>query len=87
MTDPDLIYEGQILVLPDKSTLSQQTTTRAAVAGAYAYTVQEGDTLRSIAREILQDEKKWKALYQENRKIIKDADVIYPGQILSIPAK
>ena len=50
-----------------------------------AYTVREGDTLSKIARAHYGDASKWPRIYEANRDIIEDPDLIYPGQTLTIP--
>jgi nucleoid-associated protein YgaU len=49
------------------------------------YTVREGDTLSKIARAHYGKASEWPRVYEANRDIIKDPDLIYPGQTLTIP--
>jgi len=49
------------------------------------YEVQAGDSLSKIAKQIYGDAMKWKALFEANREVIKDPDLIYPGQKIRIP--
>ena len=49
------------------------------------YVVVKGDTLSSIARRQYGDAHKWGRIYEANRDLIKDPDLIYPGQHLRIP--
>ncbi|MGA7304652.1 MAG: peptidoglycan-binding protein LysM [Rhodothermales bacterium] len=49
------------------------------------YTVQSGDSLSKIAKHVYGDAMKWKALFEANREVIKDPDLIYPGQKIRIP--
>lgn len=66
--NPDLIYPGQTLVIPN---------TRGR------YTVRRGDTLSGIAARYGID---WHELYAANRETIgPDPDLIYPGEVLTIP--
>ena len=51
------------------------------------YTVVSGDNLSKIAKAKLGDTSKWKEIYELNKDIIKDANKIYPGQILKLPEK
>lgn len=48
------------------------------------YTVQEDDTLWSIAKKYLGDGSRWSELYELNKDIIDDPDLIYPGWVLKI---
>ena len=49
------------------------------------YTVKKGDSLRKIAKKLYGNESKWKAIFEANQPMIKNADLIYPGQVLRIP--
>lgn len=71
--DPNLIYPGWILKIPhglDKT-----------------YTVIRGDYLWKIASFywIYRDGKQWKTIYEANKDKIKNPDLIYPGQVFTIP--
>jgi nucleoid-associated protein YgaU len=48
-------------------------------------TVQPGDSLSKIAKRELGDANKWHAIYEANRDKIKNPDLIYPGEILTLP--
>ncbi|WP_170399961.1 LysM peptidoglycan-binding domain-containing protein [Ruegeria arenilitoris] len=48
-------------------------------------TVQEGDTLWAISRERFGDGVLYVRLFEANRDSIRDPDLIYPGQIFTIP--
>ncbi len=50
------------------------------------YTVVKGDSLSKIAKALLGDAQKWRAIYEANKDIIKNPDLIHPGQVLKIPA-
>ena len=49
------------------------------------YTVVKGDSLSKIARDLLGDARKWRAIYELNKDQIKNPDLIYPGQVLKLP--
>jgi len=49
------------------------------------YTVQEGDTLTSIARRYYNDGRKWKRIYMANQNVLTSPDSLRPGQVLVIP--
>ncbi len=51
------------------------------------YTVVAGDSLSKIAKREYGDANAWNRIYEANRDIVKDPDLIYPGQTLKIPAK
>lgn len=49
------------------------------------YVVAKGDSLSKIAKREYGDAAKWRKIFEANRDIIKDPDLIYPGQTLKIP--
>jgi nucleoid-associated protein YgaU len=49
------------------------------------YVVEKGDSLSKIAKREYGDANKWRQIYEANRDIIKDPDLIYPGQTLKLP--
>ena len=49
------------------------------------YTVQEGDSLSKIAKQYLGDAMAYPKIFEANKEVIKDADLIYPGQKIRIP--
>ncbi|MFQ5865805.1 MAG: LysM peptidoglycan-binding domain-containing protein [bacterium] len=71
--DPNLIYPGQRLRIA-----------RAKEDDEY-YVVQTGDWLSKIAKRLSGDVMKYREIFEANREIITDPDLIYPGQRLRIP--
>jgi nucleoid-associated protein YgaU len=55
------------------------------VAPMTTYVVVKGDSLSRIAQRAYGDGGKWRKIYEANKDIIKDPDLIYPGQSLHIP--
>lgn len=51
------------------------------------YTVEKGDTLSKIAKEMYGDANKYQVIFEANKPMLKDPDKIYPGQVLRIPAE
>lgn len=49
------------------------------------YTVQEGDSLSKIAESEYGDANKWEQLFEANKQVIEDPDLIYPGQKIRVP--
>jgi nucleoid-associated protein YgaU len=49
------------------------------------YTIQKGDTLWAIAKQYLGNGNKYHVIFEANREVIKDPDLIYPGQKIRIP--
>jgi nucleoid-associated protein YgaU len=60
--------------------------TGAKAAGSRFYTIQSGDSLSRIAQRELGDGNRWNELFEANREVIEDPDMIYPGQQIRIPA-
>jgi nucleoid-associated protein YgaU len=54
-------------------------------AGGKTYTVKSGDTLSKIAREHLGDASAYMEIFNANRDVLDDPDMIKPGQVLKIP--
>jgi nucleoid-associated protein YgaU len=50
------------------------------------YTVVKGDTLSKIAKHFYGDAMKYPQIFEANKPMLKSADLIYPGQVLRIPA-
>jgi nucleoid-associated protein YgaU len=57
----------------------------ASTTAGRTYTVVSGDSLSKIAKHHYGDSAKWHAIYEANRDKIKNPDLIYPGQVLTIP--
>lgn len=55
-------------------------------AQARSYTVQAGDTLSKISKDMYGDSKKYLKIFEANRDQLNDPDKIKPGQVLKIPA-
>ena len=51
------------------------------------YTIVSGDTLSKIAKQYYGNAMDYPKLFEANREVIKDPDLIYPGQKIRIPPK
>ena len=49
------------------------------------HTVEKGDTLWAIAEKTLGNGARYKEIFEANKPMLKDPDLIYPGQKLRIP--
>lgn len=49
------------------------------------YTVKKGDTLGKIAKEHLGKASRYTEIFEANQPLLKDPNLIYPGQVLRIP--
>jgi len=62
----------------------------AAAAGSNAstermYIVQSGDSLSKISKKFYGDANHWKRIFEANKDVVKNPDVIQPGWRLRIP--
>lgn len=69
--DPDEIFPGQVLRIPPLE--------------AVTHTVRRGDTLGAIAKTYYGDVRKYTAIFEANRDVLDDPNVIRAGQVLRIP--
>jgi nucleoid-associated protein YgaU len=49
------------------------------------YTIKSGDTLSKIAKMYYGSGSKYPVIFEANREVIKNPDLIYPGQVVRIP--
>jgi len=49
------------------------------------HTVEKGESLSKIAQHYYKDMMKYKAIFEANRDILDNPDLIHPGQVLTIP--
>jgi len=49
------------------------------------YTVKKGDYLSKIAKEVYGNANKYNIIFEANKPMLKDPNLIYPGQVLVIP--
>jgi hypothetical protein len=72
---------------PTATVQEQQETVTVMEEGLTSYTVVRGDNLWDIAsyRVIYGNPYQWPLIYKANSDQIKDADLIYPGQVFTIP--
>lgn len=92
------IQPGWVLTLPaDASTTTpsgiRTQTSHTAPVGQAEYTVQEGDSLSTVADEQLDDADRYPEIFELNQGAplpeggaFTDPDLIYPGQKLTLPA-
>jgi nucleoid-associated protein YgaU len=76
IVNPSYIQQGAQILLPTASTEQRRSSV----------TVQKGDTLWSIARRWMARASLWSCIARSNRQIT-NADRIYAGQVLSLPAQ
>ena len=72
---------------PDFSgvTTGSSSVVGAGGTGSRSHTVQSGDSLSRIAKDVYGDASRWEAIFEANRDQIDDPDKIFPGQVLRLP--
>lgn len=82
-------FKGVEQVNDDEVTLAPAADAAAPEAAPEPtfYTVQKGDTLSKIAEQHLGSANQWSALFEANRGVIDNPDLIYPGQTIRIPSR
>jgi nucleoid-associated protein YgaU len=64
---------------------SSSTASSPSAGTGHSYTVRKGDSLSKIAKREYGDAQQWHRIYEANRDIIDNPDLIQPGQVLQIP--
>jgi nucleoid-associated protein YgaU len=85
-TRPDFsnVRSGGSSTAPAPSVSGPEASAPSAATGR-TYVVVSGDSLSKIAKRQYGDAQQWPRIYEANRNVIKDPDLIYPGQELRIP--
>ena len=56
-----------------------------SIGSGKTYVVVKGDSLSKIAKREYGDANKWRTIYEANKDLINDPDLIFPGQTLKVP--
>ncbi len=67
------------------ATVDDQMTVENVEPEAQFHTVASGDTLGKIAKQYYGNAMKYPVIFEANKPMLKDPDLIYPGQVLRIP--
>jgi nucleoid-associated protein YgaU len=87
-TDKAEDREKAILILGNVAGITEVDDRISLTAGPQKprfYEVQKGDTLSGIARQFYGDPLKYDVLFEANRQVIEDPNLIYPGQKIRVP--
>jgi LysM repeat protein len=82
------IKENTILVIGNVhgvSRVDDRMEVVEAAPEATFYTVESGDTLGAIAERHYGDASRYPEIFEANKSMLKDPNLIYPGQVLRIP--
>lgn len=74
--------------LPKQPTAPIPTPVKAApdvASSVQEYVIKSGDSLSKIAKQFYGDAQKWNKIYEANKDIIKDPNLIHPNQKIKIP--
>lgn len=73
--------------LPDFSSVQSggSSTAPSSAPPGQTYTVKKGDSLSKIAKRVYGDAQQWRKIYEANRDLIENPDLIHPGQVLKLP--
>jgi nucleoid-associated protein YgaU len=72
--------------LPDFSDVqSGSSSTAPTQSPTRTHTVKKGESLSKIAKRVYGDAQQWRRIYDANRDIVSDPDLIHPGQVLKLP--
>jgi nucleoid-associated protein YgaU len=67
------------------SGVDDQMTVQVVEAPATFYTVKKGDSLSKISKEFYGDYMRYPEIFEANKPMLAEVDLIYPGQVLRIP--
>lgn len=73
------------LLTGDASEEAQERSGEPEESSSGTYTVVSGDTLWGIAKKLLGNGSRWQEIYNLNQDKISNPNLIYPGQVLTIP--
>jgi len=91
MPDPDSLYVGQKLLIPDvtveKETnrVFQTSVKKERSVNVVTHTVEAGDTLYRLAEKYYDDPNVWIKIYEANEDTIEDKGLLKKGQVIIIP--
>lgn len=81
------LAEGAVITLPEKLGNAVLIAAPVAGEGETLYTVKAGDSLSLIAKATYGDMMQYKAIFERNADRLKNANTIYEGQVIVLPAK
>ncbi|MEY8402108.1 LysM peptidoglycan-binding domain-containing protein [Oscillospiraceae bacterium 44-34] len=81
------LKEGTVITLPEKLGKDTLIPAPAAAEGEKLYTVKAGDTLGKIAAAEYGRAGEYQAIFERNADRLKNANTIYEGQVIVLPAK
>ncbi len=83
-TASDVVADG---TSPGESASDAMPASESSIQPGSSYAVQDGDTLYSLSRRAYGDDRHWRRIYEANRGLVANPNLIIRGQNLSIPAR
>lgn len=77
---------NELNIKPSTQTNANKSRPSAAKSTARTYTVKRGDSLWKIAQKELKKGSRYMEIYNLNKDKIKKPDLIYPGQVFTLPS-
>ncbi len=77
---------NELNIKPSTQTNANKSRPPAAKAAGKTYTVKSGDSLWKIAQKELKKGSRYMEIYNLNKDKIKKPDLIYPGQVFTLPS-
>jgi nucleoid-associated protein YgaU len=74
-----------IASVDDRLIVTQPVQVTPPIPEKQFYTVKKGDYLSKIAKEVYGNASKYNIIFEANKPMLKDPNLIYPGQVLVIP--
>jgi nucleoid-associated protein YgaU len=74
-----------IATVDDRIVVTQPPVVAPPIPEKQFYTVKKGDYLSKIAKEVYGNASKYNVIFEANKPMLKDPNLIYPGQVLVIP--
>ena len=87
ISEPNPLLEAEFTPLPPTppSIIDTEVSQIEIIDQDEDYVVQKGDSLWKIAGKVYGDPLKWPKIYRANKEKLKNPNVIYPNQVLTIP--
>lgn len=88
LTNPDRLLVGQELTIPKAEVIEPVELPITGLGEAISgdkYTVEKSDNLWEIAVRAYGDGYQWTEIWQANESLVKNPDIIQPGQVLTLP--